>query len=160
MKDLGKCVETLYHNTMFLRLIVFHDSKAGYFLIYYCFQHWLRLNCMEVFHYVADNLFVYSLFENRNKDIKINKEGGEVYNDFNFNSTEFLSECTNNITHSQTSVQDATDNVFSFNLDALIPQMSIDHSVLEEDINSEPAPYNLNKVHSLATGGFKDIDRR
>ena len=115
---------------------------------------------MEVFHYVADKLFVYSLFENRNKDIKINKEGGEVYNDFNFNSTEFLSECTNNITHSQTSVQDATDNVFSFNLDALIPQMSIDHSVLEVDINSEPAPYNLNKVHRLATGGFKNIDRR
>ena len=40
---------------------------------------------MEVFHYVAEKLRVYPLFENGNKSIKINKERGAVYNDFRFN---------------------------------------------------------------------------
>ena len=96
---------------------------------------------MEVFHYVAEKLRVYPLFENGNKSIKINKERGAVYNDFDFNSTELLSECSSNITYSQTSVQDTSD-VFSLNSDALVPQMSIDHAVLEADKNNEPFFYN------------------
>ena len=44
------------------------------FLIYYFFLDWLRLNCMEVFHYVVEKLRVYPRFENGNKSIKINKE--------------------------------------------------------------------------------------
>ena len=87
---------------------------------------------MEVFHYVAEKLRVYPLFENGNKNIKINKERGAVYNDFDFDSNELLSECTSNIAYSQTLVQDASD-VFSFNSDKLVPQMSIDHAVLEAD---------------------------
>ena len=39
---------------------------------------------MEVFHYVAEKLLVYSLFENGNKRIKMNKERAAVYNDFDF----------------------------------------------------------------------------
>ena len=133
---------------------------------------------MEVFHYVAEKLRVYPLFENGNKSIKINKERGAVYNDFDFDSNKLLSECTSNITYSQTLVQDAGD-VFSLNSDELVPQMSIDHAVLEADKNNEPAFYNtlafdhpdydissgtpdkeyLNKVHRLATGGCKDINR-
>ena len=96
---------------------------------------------MEVFHYVAEKLRVYPLFENGNKSIKINKERGAVYNDFDFNSTELLSECSSNITYSQTSVQD-TNDVFSLNSDALVPQMSIDHAVLEANKNNEPVFYN------------------
>ena len=100
------------------------------------------------------------------------------YKDFDFDSTEQLSECTSNITYSQTLVQDASD-VFPLNSDVLVPQMSIDHAVLEEDKNNEPVFYNtlafdhpdydissstpdkeyLNKVHRLATGGYKDINR-
>ena len=53
-------------NAMLLRLFLF--------LIYYFFLDWLRLNCMEVFHYVVEKLRVYPLFENGNKSIKINKE--------------------------------------------------------------------------------------
>ena len=87
---------------------------------------------MEVFHYVAEKLRVYPLFENGNKSIKLNKERGAVYNNFDFDSTELLSECTSNITYSQTLVQDASD-VFSLNSDALSPQMSIDQVVLEAD---------------------------
>ena len=117
-------------------------------------------------------------FENRKKSIKINKERGAVYNDFDLDSTELLSECTSNITYSQTLGQDASD-VFSLNSDALVPQMSIDHAVLEADKNNEPVFYNtlafdhpehdisssitdkeyLNKVQRLATGGYKDINR-
>ena len=133
---------------------------------------------MEVFHYVAEKLRVYPLFENGNKSIKINKERGAVYNDFDFNSTELLSECSSNITYSQTSVQD-TNDVSSFNSDALVPQISTDHAALEADKNNEPVFYNtlafdhpdydissstpdkeyLKKVHRLATGGYKDINR-
>ena len=60
--------------------------------MYYFFLDWLRLNCMEVFHYVAEKLCVYPLFENGNKSIKINKERGAVYNDFDFDSNELLSD--------------------------------------------------------------------
>ena len=96
---------------------------------------------MEVFHYVAEKLRVYPLFENGNKSIKINKERGAVCNDFDLNSTELLSECTSNITYSQMFGQDNND-VFSLNSDALVPQLSIDHAVLEADKNNEPVFYN------------------
>ena len=84
---------------------------------------------------------------------------------------------TNNITYSQTLVQD-TNDVFSLNLDALVPQMFIDHTVLEADKNNEPVFYNtlafdhldydisssgpdkeyLKKVRRLAAGEYKDIN--
>ena len=83
---------------------------------------------MEVRHYVTETLRVYPLFENENKNIRINKERGAVYNDFDFNSAELLSACSSNITYSQTLVQDAND-VFYLNSDALVPQRSTDHAV-------------------------------
>ena len=130
---------------------------------------------MEASHYVAEKLRVYPLFENGNKSIKINKERGAVYNHFDFDSTVLLIECSSNITYSQTLVQD-TNNVFSLNSDALVPQMSIDHAVLEADKNNEPVFYDtfafdhpeydissskldkeyLKKVRILATGGYKE----
>ena len=45
---------------------------------------------MEVFHYVAEMLRVYPLFENGNKSIKINKERGAVYNDFDLTRQSYL----------------------------------------------------------------------
>ena len=68
--------------------------------------------------------------------------------------------------------------MISLNSDALVPQISIDHAVLEADKNNEPVFYNtlafdhpgydisssapdkeyLNKVHRLATGGHKNIN--
>ena len=54
----------------------------------------LPYTSMEVVHHVAERLRVYRFFENRNKNIKTNKERGEVYNDFDFDSTVLLSECT------------------------------------------------------------------
>ena len=128
---------------------------------------------MEVFHYVAEKLRVYLLFENGNKSINFNKERGAVYDDFDFDSTELLSECSSNIAYSQTLVQD-TNDVFSLNSDALVPQMSIHHAVLEADKNNEPVFYNtltfdhpdydilssipnkeyLKNVHRLEAGGY------
>ena len=131
---------------------------------------------MEVFHYVAEKLSVYPLFENGSKSIKINKERGAVYNGFDFDSTQPVSECTSNITYSQTLVQD-TNDLFSLKSDALVPQFSIDHVVLEADKYNESVLYNilifyhpdynissstpdkdyLKKVHLLAVRGYKDI---
>ena len=90
---------------------------------------------MEVLHYVAEKLRVHPLLENENKCIKVNKKREVVINDVDFDSTELLSECTSNITYSQTLVQDAVD-VFSLNSDAWVPQMSIDHAVLKADKNN------------------------
>ena len=118
---------------MFLRLL---------FLIYYFFLDWLRPKCMEVFHYVAEKLKVYPLFENGSKSIKINKERGAVYNGFDFDSTQPISECTSNITYSQTLVQD-TNDLSSLKSDALVPQFSIDHVVLEADKYNESVLYNI-----------------
>ena len=133
---------------------------------------------MEVFHYVAGKLRVYPLFENGNKSININKERAAVCNDFDLNSTELLSECTSNIIYSQTLVQDNSD-VFSLNLNALVPQLSIDHAVLEADKNNDPVFYNtldfdhpdydissstpdkeyLKEVHRLATERYTNVNR-
>ena len=123
---------------------------------------------MEVFHYAAEKLRVFPLLENGNKSIKINKERGAVYDNFDFDSTELLSECTSNITYLQTLVQDASD-VFSRNSDALVPQISIDQPVFYNTVAFDHPDYDissstsdkeyLNKVHSLATGGYKDINR-
>ena len=115
------------------------------------FLDWLRLKCMEVLHYVAETLRVFPLFENGNKSIKINKEIGAIYNDFDFDSTELLIECTSKIAYSQTLVQDTID-VFSFNWDALVPLMFIDHAVLEADKNSEPV------FHNTLASDYPDYD--
>ena len=86
--------------------------------------------------------------------------------------TELLSEYISNITYSQTLVQDVSD-AFSLNSDELVPQMTMDHAVLEADKNntlafdhpdydissSSPDEEYLNKVHRLAIGGYKDISR-
>ena len=62
---------------------------------------------------------------------------------------------------------------FSVNSDTLVPQISIEHTVLEAgksntlafdhpdyDISSRtPNKEYLNKVHRLATGGYKDVTR-
>ena len=90
---------------------------------------------MEVLHYGAEKLRVYPLLENGNKSIKVNKQREVVINDVDFDSTELLSECTSNITYSQTFVQDAAD-MFSLNSDTWVPQMSIDHALLKADRNN------------------------
>ena len=50
---------------------------------------------------MAEKLRVYPPLENGNKSIRINKEREAVYNDFVFDSTKLLSECTSSVTFSQ-----------------------------------------------------------
>ena len=69
--------------------------------------------------------------------------------------------------------------MFSLKSHALVPQFSTDHAVLEADKYNEPAFYNtlafyhpdyntssstqdkdyLKKVHRIAVGGYKDVNR-
>ena len=56
---------------------------------------WLRLNCMEIFHYLANQLKGTSIFENDHRKIDKNKESGAVFNDFDFQPNELLSSTHN-----------------------------------------------------------------
>ena len=51
---------------------------------------WLHLNCMEIFHYLANQLKGTPIFENDHRKIDKNKESGAVFNDFNFQPDELL----------------------------------------------------------------------
>ena len=56
---------------------------------------WLRLNYMEIFHYLANQLKGTPIFENNHRKIDKNKESGTVFNDFNFQPDELLSSTHN-----------------------------------------------------------------
>ena len=45
---------------------------------------WLRLNCMEIFNYLANQLKGAPISENDHRKIDKNKESGAVFNDFDF----------------------------------------------------------------------------
>ena len=55
----------------------------------------LRLNCMEIFHYLANQLKGTPIFENDHSKIDKNKESGAVFNDFDFQPDELLSSTHN-----------------------------------------------------------------
>ena len=58
---------------------------------------WLRLNCIEIFHYLTNQLKGTPIFENDHMKIDINKESSTVFGDFDFQPRELLSS-----THSNT----------------------------------------------------------
>ena len=134
----------------------------------------LRLNFLEILHYLANLLKVTPIFENDHSKIDKNKESGAIFNDFDYQSDELLSS-----THIDTVFGVISNSRVRFNEnDAtfLIPQESVDHAVLETD-RHEPFFYNvlsfehphyeisssaldkeyIEKVYNLATGGFKDL---
>ena len=94
---------------------------------------WLRLNCTEIFHYLANQLKGTPIFENDHRKIDKNKESGAVFNDFDFQPDELLSSTHNDTVFgaiSNSSVRfDENDAAF------LILQESVDHAVLEVDMN-------------------------
>ena len=45
---------------------------------------WLRLSCMEIFHYLANQLKGTPTFENGHRKIDKNKESGAIFNNFDF----------------------------------------------------------------------------
>ena len=135
---------------------------------------WLRLNCMKIFHYLANQLKGTPIFENDHREIEKNKESGAAFNDFDFQPNELLlSTHTDPVfgAISNSSVRsDETNAAF------LIPQELVDHAVLETD-RHEPVFYNvlrfehphcdislsapdkeyIEKVYKIARGGFKEL---
>ena len=55
---------------------------------------WLRLKCMEIFHYLVNQLKRTPIFDHRKIDK--NKESGAVFNDFDFQPDKLLSSTHNN----------------------------------------------------------------
>ena len=94
---------------------------------------------MEIFHYLANQLKGTAILENDHRKIDKNKEIGAVFNDFDVQPDELLSSTYNDTVFgaiSNLSVRfDENDAPF------LIPQESVDHSVLEAD-RHEPVFYN------------------
>ena len=92
---------------------------------------WLRLNCMEIFYYLASQLKGTPIPENDHRKTDKNKESGAVFNDFDLQPDELLSS-----THNDTVLGAIPNSSVSFDEnDAafLIPQESVDHAVLEVD---------------------------
>ena len=106
---------------------------------------WLRLNCLEIFHCLANRLKGIPIFENDHRKIGKNKESGATFNDFDFQPDELLSN-----THNDTVF--GAKSIFSVRFDQndatfLIPQESVDHAILEAD-RHEPVFYDaLNFEH-------------
>ena len=133
---------------------------------------WLRLKCMEIFHYLVNQLKRTPIFDHRKIDK--NKESGAVFNDFDFQPDKLLSSTHNNTMFGAISSYserfDQNDATF------LIPQESVDHAILEAD-RHEPVFYDalsfehphydmsssapdkeyIEKVYKIATGGFKAL---
>ena len=56
---------------------------------------WLRLNYIEIFHYLVNQYKGTPIFEYEHRKIDKNKEIGGVFNDFDFQSDELLSSTHN-----------------------------------------------------------------
>ena len=56
---------------------------------------WLRLNCMEIFHYLANQLKGIPIFENDHRKIDKNKESCAAFNDSDFQPDGLLSNTHN-----------------------------------------------------------------
>ena len=98
---------------------------------------WLRLNCMEVFHYVALQLENMPIFEYGDT---CNTPGcsGAIYNDFDFNPAELLQDsAADEMFFSQSTNSEIEVSVHE---SVLVPQIAIDHAVLEAD-KTEAALY-------------------
>ena len=105
----------------------------------------LRLNCMEIFHYLANQLKGTQIFENDHRKIDKNKESGTVFSDSDFQPDELLLSTHNSyyqaISNSSTRF-DQNDATF------FIPQESVDHTILKAD-RHEPVFYDaLSFEHS------------
>ena len=79
------------------------------FLFVLLFVAWLRRNCMEVFHYVADVLKDTPLFDTESSasatapDITATQAGGSIYNDFDHSPLDLLHRDQSIFCFSQTS---------------------------------------------------------
>ena len=56
---------------------------------------WLGLNCVKIFHYLANQLKGTPISENDHTKVGKNKASGAVFNDFDFQPNELLSSTHN-----------------------------------------------------------------
>lgn len=89
---------------------------------------WLRMYCMDVFHYVADQLKDTPLFEATTKNTTLNGFGA-IFNDFD-NPNPF-----DNATHPGLSFSSQSTELSAANetLDQIISLPEVDHAILESD---------------------------
>ena len=105
----------------------------------------LRLNCMEIFHYLANQLKGTQIFENDHRKIDKNKESGTVFSDSDFQPDELLSSTHNSYYQaiSNSSARfDQNDATF------FIPQESVDHAILKADRHEPVFHGALSSEHS------------
>ena len=74
---------------------------------------WLRLNCIEIFHYLTNQLKGTPIFENDHRKIDINKESSTVFNDFDFQPHKLLSSTHNNTVFVAISNKEYMENVYN-----------------------------------------------
>ena len=92
---------------------------------------WLRLSCMEIFHYLANQLKGTPIFENDHRKTDKNKESGATFNNFDFQPDELRSSTHNDAVFGAISNASMRfdENVAAF----LILQESVDQALLEVD---------------------------
>jgi len=92
---------------------------------------WLRLHCMDVFHYLAYVLRNESLFDCGNNTVDMSS--GAVYNDFDFDPKELLksNEAETDLMFSQST---NLEMVKTFYGNQLVPNEALDHAILESDV--------------------------
>lgn len=94
------------------------------------FSEWLRKNCMEVFHYVANVLQDVDMFDSR-PIITEEENTGAIYNDFDSNPLDLLGGISNTPCYSQSSNLDRNVKIGSD--DDVAPKQAIEHALLEGD---------------------------
>ena len=135
----------------------------------------MRRNCMEIFHYVANEIKDMSNFECGEEEMFTT---GAVYNDFDSNPSDILGGVTDEPLFSQSTNLSSTHEDLSN--DNLVPQKLVDCAVLEESLytdivysqssidceefdnfSNEPDASYLEKVYKIATGcedSWKNLD--
>ena len=106
------------------------DLSLNFFVFAFTLDQ-LRLNCIGIFHYLANQPKGTPIFENEHRKSDQNKESGAVFNNFDFQPDEQPSN-THNITvlgaiFNSSMRFDGNDAIL------LIPQKSVHHAVLEAD---------------------------
>ena len=89
----------------------------------------MRINCMDIFHYVADQLRHEPLFDN--STTRTNEGMGAIYNDFDFDPINFLNDAADEeFTYSQTSNLVAR---YVVNTREVVPSVAVDYAIIQAD---------------------------
>lgn len=91
----------------------------------------MRINCMQIFHYLAHVLKRKSLFECSSSTVRsyaCETGRGAIYNDFDFDGSKLLQTSSSTLAEQQHLIASAGNDSGN-----VVPQSAIDHAVLEAD---------------------------